>query len=247
MKKTNIIFGSSTFITMKENNLLNNNIIEFFSVYGAIFSIANLSKIDNYEVLLPKGIYLENINHSFKNKINKLDEAINNNEDIRVWTSHYDIESYLLFLYLCNYLKDKDCNIYVVYSDEYNEYCYSPACLKSDELEELAKLEHKLTKEEKIKFSEEWMKIQINTSDMRVIENNEVKLVSFDYYNNKILEILSNLGKVKISRLVATFMKDFYLSDLIVTYLVTRLIENDKIKVVSYGDCFFENVIDENI
>ena len=98
MNKVNVIFGGSTFVTLRESDLLNNNIIQFFSNFNCVFSVANLSKIDDFKVVLPKGVYSEKIEYSFEDKINKLDEAINNNEDIRIWTSHYDIESYLLFL-----------------------------------------------------------------------------------------------------------------------------------------------------
>ena len=77
----------------------------------------------------------------------------------------------------------------------------------------------------------------------KIPKNREVKLVSFDYFNNKILNVLKTLGKVKVSKLVATFMKDFHLSDLIISYLVVRLIKKGKIKVIKYGERFFENVI----
>lgn len=239
MEKVNIIFGASTFVTMKDSKLLNNNIIEF----DTVFSVADLSNLDNYELALPKDIYNENIYYSFNNEIKKLNEAINNNKEIRIWTSHFDINSYLLLLYLCNYLKDKDCNLYVVFSDEYDENIYSPACMRENELEELIKLEHKLSKEEIKEYSKEWQIIKNKKSDMRILENKKVKLVSFDYYNEEILNLLKELGEVKIVRLVGLFMNNHYLQDLVVSYFVDRLINNGKIKVIKYGERFFENVI----
>lgn len=68
MEKVNIIFGASTFVTMKEIKLLNNNIIEF----DTVFSVADLSKLDNYKLTLPKDIYNKNIYYSFNNEIKKL-------------------------------------------------------------------------------------------------------------------------------------------------------------------------------
>lgn len=242
MEKTNVIFGASIFMSMKGSNLLNKNIIEFFSVFEGAFTFMDLSNIDNYEVEVPKELYSK-MNYSFKDKIDKLNEAVNNNEDIRIWTSHLDVNSYLFFLYLCDYLKDKECNLYVVYSDEYNKYSYSPACLKSNELEELAKLEHKLSKEEIDKFSKEWIRIKNSKADMRILENKEVKLVSFNYFNDTILDLLKQLGEVKVSKLVALFMKDYCLDAFVVAYLINRLIESYKIKVVSIGERFFENDI----
>lgn len=239
MEKVNIIFGASTFVTMKDSKLLNDNIIEF----DTVFSVADLSNLDNYELDLPKDIYNENINYSFSNEIKRLNKAINNNKEIRIWTSHFDINSYLLLLYLCNYLKDKDCNLYVVFSDEYDENIYSPACMRENELEELVKLEHKLSKEEILEYSKKWQIIKNNKSDMRILENKKVKSVSFDYYNEEILNLLKELGEVKIVRLVGLFMNNHYLQDLVVSYFVDRLINNGKIKVIKYGERFFENVI----
>lgn len=239
MEKVNIIFGASTFVTMKDSKLLNNNIIEF----DTVFSIADLSNLDNYELALPKDIYKKNIYYSFNNEIKKLNEAINNNKEIRIWTSHFDINSYSLFLYLCDCLKDKDCNLYVVFSDEYDENCYSPACMRENELEELTKLEHKLSKDQIRKHSNEWQIIKNNKSDMRILENKNVKLVSFDYYNEEILNLLKELGEVKIVRLVGLFMNNHYLQDLVVSYFVDRLINEEKIKVIKYGERFFENVV----
>lgn len=239
MEKVNIIFGASTFVTMKDSKLLNNNIIEF----DTVFSVADLSNLDNYELALPKDIYKENIYYSFNNEIKKLNEAINNNKEIRIWTSHFDINSYSLFLYLCDCLKDKDCNLYVVFSDEYDENCYSPACMRENELEELTKLEHKLSKDQIRKHSNEWQIIKNNKSDMRILENKNVKLVSFDYYNEEILNLIKELGEVKIVRLVGLFMDNHYLQDLVVSYFVDRLINEEKIKVIKYGERFFENVV----
>ena len=56
MEKVNIIFGASTFVTMKDSQLLNDNIIEF----DTVFSVADLSNLDNYELALQK-IYIMKI------------------------------------------------------------------------------------------------------------------------------------------------------------------------------------------
>ena len=241
MKKINIVFGASTFITMKKSNILNNNIIEF----DTIFSVSDLSNLDNYELILPKEIYNENIN-SFAKEIDKLNKSISSNKEIRIWTSHFEINSYLLFLYLCNYLKDKDCNLYVVFSDEYNKDCYSPSCMKENELEELIKIEHKLSKQEIIEYSINWQNIIKSKSDMRILENKKVKLVSFDYYNQEILNLLKKLGEVKIVTLVGLFMSNHIIQDLIICYFINRLINDKKIKITKYGNRFFENIITIN-
>lgn len=45
MNKTNVIFGASTFVTMRESDLLNKDIIKF----DTVFSVADLSNIDDFE------------------------------------------------------------------------------------------------------------------------------------------------------------------------------------------------------
>ena len=64
-----------------------------------------------------------------------------------------------------------------------------------------------------------------------------------DPIRRSILNLLKKLGKVKVSRLVALFMKDHYLDAFVIAYLINRLIEKDRIKVISVGERFFENVI----
>ena len=240
MKKINIIFGASTFVSMRESDFLNNKIIEF----DTVFSIADLSRIDKCEITLPKDIYQVEVNYSFKDKIKTLDDAIANNEDIRVWTSHYEINSYLLFHYICNYLVNKECNLYVVFSDEYNEKFYSPSCMRTNELEELAKLEHKVSSEEISSYSNEWLRIKQTNCDMRILDDKKIKLVSFDYFDDIILNTLANLGKTKVSSLTVSIMANYFLSDIVIVFLIKKLIDKNKIKIVEYSkERFFENTI----
>lgn len=230
-KITNLINGHSLDLTMNESKILN-NIIEF----NSSFSVADLTNIEKNEVILPKEIYRQMYKYNFFEKIEQLDRAINNNEKIRIWTSHFDVDSYLLFLYLCDYLKDKDCNLFVLYSDDYNEYCYSPSCMDCEELENLSKLEHKLTNEEIREFSKIWQYIKSKKGDMRILEDKKIKLVSFDYYNEILLNILKEQGEITICRLTALFMMEHHISEMIVCYLIKRLINQNKIRITKISD-----------
>lgn len=237
---TEIIYGDSAFYSINKSNLSKNNIIKF----DTVFSIADLSNIENYEIYLPKKIYLEDIIYSFKPEMDKLDNLIENNHKIRIWCSHKEINSYLLFLFICNYLKDKDCEICVVYSEEYKEECYSPSCMTSEELEKLSELEHSLTNKDIINFSNEWLKVKEINSEMRIIENGKVKSVSYDYYDKVILEKLKNLGQVKESNLIGSLMADYNIRETIFVYLVNRLIRINKIEIVEKDkDCTLNNII----
>lgn len=225
---TEIIYGDSTFGSMSKSKLNKNEIIKF----DTIFSIADLSNIENYEIYLPKKIYLENIIYNFKSRIDELNKSIKNKNKIRIWSSHKEINSYLLLLYLCNYLKDYKCDIFVVYSNEYDEECYSPSCMLCEELEKLSHLEHKLTKEEILSFSNEWVNIRNINSEMRILENNKVKSVSYDYFYDEILEKLKKLGAVKQIHLIGQLVADNHMIDTIFVYLINRLIRLNKIDIV---------------
>ena len=133
-----------------------------------------------------------------------------------------------MFLYVCNYFSNIDSNLYVLFSDEFDKECPSPSCMNEKELEELSKLEHKLTKEEIKKYSNEWKEIINDNLDMRIIENNNVKSVTFDYYNDIILNKLNELGEVKMVSLVGRLMSDIHLYDTVFTYLIYRLIKERK-------------------
>lgn len=148
-------------------------------------------------------------------------------------------------LYICNIAKRQDCVLYVTYSDEYGKDYISSSLMSPIELEELSKLEHKLTKDEIIKYSNMWEEIVKINSEMRVLENGTVKSVSINYYDNVILDKLKELGQVKISKLVAMLMKEIYLTDNLYVYFIKKLIKNDNIRIVKIdNNRFFNSVIE---
>src|SRR5699024_2780833 len=111
--------------------------------------------------------------------------------------------------------------------------------------ENLANLEHKLSKDDIFKFSSIWEELVNNNSEMRILENGIVKSVSINYYDNMILDKLKSLGSVKVSKLVAMLMQEIYLIDILYVYFINNLIKNDKIKVVKIdNDRLFDNVIE---
>ncbi len=148
-----------------------------------------------------------------------------------------------MFLYVCNYFSNIDSDLYVLFSDEFDKECYSPSCMNENELEELSKLEHRLTKEEIQKYSNEWKEIISDNLDMRIIENNKVKSVTFDYYNDIILNKLNELGEVKMVSLVGRLMSDIHLYDTVFTYLIYRLIKEEKIIVTGKDERYWKSII----
>lgn len=245
---TEIIYGDSLCHTLKQCNFVGNKIIKF----DKFLSFADLSNIDKNIIKLNEDfcnfIYPE-INHKFdviesmENLNKELDDAIKRNNNIRIWSTHKESESYLTFIYVCNYLINSNCNIYVMFSDEYDNECYSPACMNELKLKELTKLEHKLSKEEIFKYAIEWKKVVEDNSNMRVMENNKVKSVSLDYYDDIILNKLSEFKEIKTVSLTANLMRDYHMSDIFITYLIDRLIKSNKIKIIKEGKSLWHSVI----
>lgn len=240
MKTNEIVYGNSMYFTISNSNLKTNEIIKF----NTVFSIADLSLISQYKMILPKEFYGKEINYNFKDEINKLYTALKNKNKIRIWCSYQDADSYILLTYICNIVKNTDCNLYVTYSDDYNNV-ESPAMLREKELEKLAEYEHKLTNLEILKLSEIWENILNTKSDMRIIENKELKLVSYNYFDNIILNKLNKLGTVLESKLAIELLKEYHLEDSIFTFLIDRLIKNKKIDIIekSNNNRAFDNII----
>lgn len=245
---TEVVFGDSLCHEIKISKFSRNNTIVKFE---PLFSICDLSNIDQHILtlndeycdLISSEIYDINNTYSLKNIINDLEESIKNNNKIRIWTTHKQIDSYLMFLYVCNYFSNIDYDLYVLFSDEFDKECYSPSCMNEKELEELSKLEHKLTKEEIKKYSNEWKEIINDNLDMRIIENNKVKSVTFDYYNDIILNKLNELGEVKMVSLVGRLMSDTHLYDTVFTYLIYRLIKEEKIIITGKDERYWKSII----
>ena len=246
------VFGDSLCHEIKISEFLKNNTIIKFE---PLFSICDFSNIDKHnlslndeycDLIISSGIYDISSTYSLKNIINDLEESMNNNNKIRIWTTHKQIDSYLMFLYVCNYFSNTDSDLYVLFSDEFDEKCFSPSCMNEKELEELSKLEHKLTKEEIKKYSNEWNEITNNNLDMKIIDNNKVKSVTFDYYDEIILNKLNELGEVKMVSLIGRLMSDIHLYDTVFTYLIYRLIKEEKIIVTNKDESYLKSIIKIN-
>lgn len=236
-----VVFGNSIYHTIKKSILGNNNILMF----NVLFNIGDLSNIKNFEINIPKELCFEKNNINFKKEYDYFIDNIKRKNKIRIWTSKKDIYSYLIMLYLCSIVKEQNYELYVLYSDEYDSDCFSPSAMRENELEELSKLEHKLTKEEINDNAQAWEKLVSVNSDLRVIENGCIKSVPLDYYDEKILNTLKKLGKVKMSKLVGTLMGDVYLHDTLYVYLIERLIKMRKIKITLNDNVrYFDNIIE---
>lgn len=243
MNVLEIVFGHSCYYTMKRSNLSSNNIIMF----NVLFNISDLSNVENFRVKIPEQLFFEEKNINFKEEYDIIINNIKEGNKIRIWTSRKDIYSYLLMLYVCNIINTYNYELYVLYSDDYNKDFLSPSVMMENELEKLSMLEYKLTNKEISDNASTWKKLVYENSDLRVIEGENVKSVSLNYYNSYILDTLQQLGKVKMSELVGTLMSNVYLNDITYVYLIERLIDSKKIKITLNKNIrYFENLVEIN-
>ena len=105
-----VILGDTAYLLLKNSSFKDNKIIDF----PISFLTGDFKDVNNYTIKLPKEIYGEDIIINYKDKISKLINLIDNNYIVRVWTSHYDTDDYLLLLFISSYLKDRVDNIIVL-------------------------------------------------------------------------------------------------------------------------------------
>ena len=169
----------------------------------------------------------------FKNTIDDLLNSINQDTIIRIYSSKINIDDYLLMLYICNLLKDKDNTIKVVFVSDYKDV-FSLGALDTTEVKEVLNKEIELTEEQVNNYSKEWEELINVNSELRVFENNKVINKNYSDYDDIILNELDKLGQCKIPVLVGNLLANAITTSYEVqtySYLVERLIKNNKIKI----------------
>ncbi len=228
-----IVYGEAAGGAIKTTSFKNNKILTI----GFPF---NIGKLDNTRKEFLKEYFKFDYRHieELKRKKRLLDYYLKKAKTIRIWSSHKDDKEYLLLLYLCNYIDD-DREIYVTFADteNYISICY----LNGEQIEKIAKKEHKLTKKEKEYYKKEWRRLIKENGEIRFIENNKIKSVSFSYFDNAILEILKKLKDSSLVSFIGDLLGNNFLNnvgDLDYIYLINRLIKENKIEVISDGHEF---------
>ncbi len=240
MDTLDVVFGNSCYSTLK-NSQLNSNILMF----NVKFNVGDLSNIEKFNIKIPEELYYEKNNVNFKEEYDIIIKNIVNKNKIRVWTGRKDIYSYLIMLYISSVVKKYKYDLYVLYCDEYDENYPSPSVMNEKELRLLSKLEHKLSVKEINDNVKIWNDLINENTDLRVIDNNDIKSVSFDFYDNFILDNLKIMGKVRISSLVGKLMQQVYLHDNMWAYLIEGLIKKHKIKInIDNNIRYFDNYVE---
>lgn len=154
--------------------------------------------------------------------IKDVDIPINIDKDktIRIWSSKNNTLEYLNFLYFCYKLPNK---ISVVFADEYNKYLPTVGATVPKEIKELLKYERKLTKEEKDRYKNEWIKLVNENSEIRLFKNGKIISTNYDYLDEYINKYYD---KNNIRKTVAALMgndTENNLSSDIYNFLIERI------------------------
>ncbi len=235
----------------------NNNIIEILSSNSALKLLEN-SGNKNTKICLPLSLSIGKFNsiipfnrsilseiykikdsYDFTKQFNELKSISNNYQEIRVWSSHLDSDDYCLFLLICYLFKDK--TISAIFSEEVNWGFTTICSVSKDQIQELEKREHILTKWEKEHYSNEWQKVVNSNKELRYMINGTVVSCNFNNLNSKILNRLKQTGKISIPKFIANLMINpiisyVIFSDLVYNYLIERLENIGKIKSFVIND-----------
>ena len=157
----------------------------------------------------------------------------------------------MLLLFLCIFLKDKINTINVVFTSDYNELQYSINFLDYKKVYDVLKYEKTLSKDEIKDYAKEWNNLVEINSELKVLENGEVKNKRYSDHYDIILSILKEIAPCKISILIAECMGKEVLNlndacDLIYLTLIDLLIDLNKIKIGKKGIRHFVDTIDIN-
>lgn len=238
-KIVEVVLAGAPSLSLKQSCFKVNEIIDFHIP----LSNCDLININKYIVELPENIYKEKIICDFKDQVLKLISFAKQNYKVRVWSSHISPDSYLLLLFICDCLKNKVNSLSVIYSDDYKKECYSIGTMTSDEIEKLESYEKKLDSNEITELSKIWNIIVKTNSDLRIIDNGIVKSVDYSYFDDEIINYINKNNIVSVKTLCYELSKKYCLSDTVFVYLISRLVDMKKIKIVEENDKFIKSVI----
>ncbi len=178
--------------------------------------------------------------------LNELLDNVNSDTKIRIWSSKKDDDDYTLLLFLCNFLKDRISKISVIFSSDYNDLG-SINALDYKEIEFLLNYEKSLSEEEIQLRSNRWENLVEINSELRVLDEGEVKNKKYaDYYDN-ILNLLREEEACTIANLIAECMIKRVINnagDWLYLFLIDQLIELNKIKIIEKETSHFADMVD---
>ncbi len=209
--------------------------------------LLNVGSIKDLEKIETKTTCNEIIN--VKEKIDKLKEKLETHDTVRIWYSSMDSEDYNFFtfmVYVINKIKKnitiKTINVGEIPKTEKLKYgpSWSISCYSEDEIREIMKFEKQLTTEEIDDISIEWIKLENENADLRIIEKQGLKSANYKFLDDIVLEELSKCKEMDENRLIVNLMlREQENHDvggingqIIFQYRINELKKQNKIKVV---------------
>ena len=251
-KKVHIQFGYPYLRQiLKELNLLDEEFIITFHDNFAIAPIGNLDtekgQIDRFDWVknnFPDEYEIENYLESFQRIISQL-VSIPANVPINIWVSeNANEQTGLLFtMYL---LRERKNNIFIINTATLYRELFEKKAKKyvpffsgeilPEELQSIYKYSQEnqknLSGTERKTYETQWLNFSGNSAPLRIWEDDEIKIVSEDYYDDFIIEkakrlIGKKMGFIKSARLIGEVYGHIfqYIGDSFLEYRVRKLIE----------------------
>lgn len=223
----------------------NNDYIVVFPLYLYL----DIGKLDDSRESFLRN-YIQEDYIDIKNQIESFLKLIDQDVLVRIWSSKKNANDYLLVYYMCNLLRNMKIPISVIYTTDYNEYVLHIAQMKKEEFLCFFDYQKRLSKEEVNKFAMKWDKLVEENGELRVCVGGTIVSKNYRDYDEIILSMLHKIqledGICTKSKLVGRFMAQEIISDMSVRmgyFLINRLIQNGKIKVVKRDAKEFHDVI----
>ena len=177
----------------------------------------------------------------YPDDFNKLCNYVKKASKIRIWSSHLNCDEYCMLLLICHMFKDKE--ISVIFSDSLSESATSIGTISQDEYNKLIKKEIVLTNKEKEQYINEWNEIISDNKELRIMHNKKVKSISMSELDTKILERLSKVKKISLSKFITELITNPVYSGItypkwLYIYLIERYLNKKLIK---------KTIIDEEV
>ncbi|MCG8698289.1 MAG: DUF1835 domain-containing protein [Bacteroidales bacterium] len=181
--------------------------------------------------------------HNQRKDMEKLLSAVINGIPIRIWKSNTPYST-CGFYFICNILRNIDCEINVVSLPEYKQVSENEIVtygdwgqIQSGKFYQFLTLERQLSQSEKLMFSNRWCDLVRENAPLRAIVNGKLISVPEDYYDYIITKNIPD-DDFLIARLIGKIMGNYDLgvSDSWYALRIDKMIEEKKLIIVENKD-----------
>ncbi|TCO70386.1 DUF3658 domain-containing protein [Marinisporobacter balticus] len=185
----------------------------------------------------------EHFFHNQRKDMEKLLSAAINGTPIRIWKSNIPYST-CGFYFICNVLRNIDCEISVVSLPEYKQVSENEIVTYSDwrqmepgKFYQFLPLERQLSQSEKRMFSNRWCDLIMENTPLRAVVNGKLISVPEDYYDYIITKNIPD-DDFLMARLIGEIMGNYKLgvSDSWYALRIDKMIEENKLIIVENKD-----------